>query len=274
MEEWHWRWQPLPLRLSMASSAAPPSPPASEPASSLSSSTPSPLLLSSPFPVRLLLVRHGESLYNARPESVAGRSDDVPLTPLGRMQAEALASRLRAAAYWPHLLLSSTAIRASATASILFPDGGWLRSEELLEQSQGEWTGQPRSAVHSPAVLEVMQRLNVDFAAPGGESIRHTGERAIREIHRRVQLWMEGEEHREEGGVDGGVDMHVLVVAHGMLIRAILFHLVGLRGSCVWRVGCANCSLTELLIDVGGVSLVRVNDHAHLAAVKAHAQRS
>ena len=230
------------------------------------------LLLSSPRPVRLLLVRHGESVSNVRPELIAGRSDDAPPTPLGRLQAEALAHRLQAESYQPHLLLSSTAVRALSTASILYPSLHWLTSDALLEQSQGQWTGQPRALVHSVAVVDSMRRLHVDFAAPGGESIRQVAERAVSDIQQRISGWKgrRGVEEEADGsagegdeGAVGGV-LDVLVVAHGMVIRALLFHLCGLRGDCVWRVGCANASLTELLIDDRGVSLVRLNDHAHV----------
>lgn len=233
--------------------------------SSLSTTSPLLLPLSSfltfPFPLRLLLVRHGQSVSNTRPDLIAGRADEVPLTPLGTLQCKALAARLHSTSYHPHLVLSSTAVRAIATTSALVPASHpVVTSPHLLEQSQGEWTGQPRARVYTSEVHDEMRRLHVDFAAPGGESIRQAGERALRVIWKEVAGYREG----EEGGKDNRRDaLNVLVVSHGMVIRALVFLLCGLRGEGVWRLGCDNCSLTELVVDSRGVALIRLNDHSH-----------
>ena len=234
------------------------------------SSPPISSFLTSRFPIRLLLVRHGQSSSNLRPDLIAGRSDSALLTPLGELQATALSSRLHAASYRPLLVLSSTALRATSTASLLYPDLPLIASSDLLEQSQGQWTGQPRLSVYTAEVRAEMRRLHVDFAAPGGESIRQAGERALRRIGEEVQRWKEGQAGREEGEEDqaGSRAVDVLVVAHGMVIRGLVFLLCGLRGDKVWRLGCHNCSLTELLLDERGGALERLNDHAHAEALQ------
>ena len=217
--------------------------------------------LTSPFPIRLLLVRHGQAATNLRPDLIAGRQDAAPLTAVGEVQARALAARLQSIPFVPHLLLSSTAERAAATARLLYPERTATLSAALVEQSQGRWEGRSRAFVHTSFVRAEMLRLNVDFAAPNGESIRQAAERALRDIMAHVQRW------RDTAAGSSGDGVDALVVAHGMVIRALLFALCGLRGDCVWRVGCHNCSVSEVHIDVVGVSLMRLNDHSHIDGI-------
>jgi broad specificity phosphatase PhoE len=185
----------------------------------------------------------------------------VALTELGTLQCKALAARLRSASYYPHLILSSTAVRAISTTSAVLPSHcHFTTTPHLLEQSQGDWTGQPRAGVYTSDVVDEMRRLHVDFSAPHGESIRQAGERAMRSIWNEVERYR-GE--RKDGGEKVEDALDVLVVTHGMVIRALVFLLCGLRGEVVWRVGCDNCSMTEVMVDSRGVRLIRLNDHSH-----------
>lgn len=226
-----------------------------------------PTLLTSPFPIRLLLVRHGESDSNTAPHLIAGQSNHVPLTTKGRQQAAALATTLQQRHYSPNLILASDAIRCQQTLQLLqlhTPHTPTHSSAQLREQSQGEWEGQPRALLHTAEVRAAMKQHHVRFSAAGGESIADTAQRAYAYIAQTIaQRAKEAESHSANGGMD------VLVVCHGQVIRGLVWLLCGVRDEYAWRLGCDNCSMTELHIDADGVRLVQLNDAAHLLSLPA-----
>jgi len=93
---------------------------------------------------RMLLVRHGQSEWNA-----LGRwqgQADPPLTPLGRQQARTAVERLGAV----DLIVSSDLDRALTTAAILAEGlgvGPVLVEPRLRERSAGEWSGLTRDEI-------------------------------------------------------------------------------------------------------------------------------
>jgi broad specificity phosphatase PhoE len=87
--------------------------------------------------MRLILVRHGETVWNAE-RRLQGHAD-APLSPRGIDQAQR-ASQFFADAPAPSLVLSSDLNRARHTAEILgFSDV--LTDERLREMDLGDWTG-------------------------------------------------------------------------------------------------------------------------------------
>ena len=221
--------------------------------------------MTSPYPLRLLLVRHAQSVSNTRPHLIAGRAESVPLTALGVEQAEALAASLQQADYTPHLALCSSAVRTTETIRRLLsrPAGSALlpcvTSPLLLEQDQGSSTGQPRAEVYTEEVRRRMREQHVDFKLAGGESIREAGQRALGFILKEAEIAARQRQSADE--------LRVLVVTHAMVIRGLLYLLLGLRGENVWRIACENCSLTELSLDSSGVSLLRLCDGRHIHAI-------
>ena len=217
--------------------------------------------LSAPFPVRLLLVRHGESESNAAPHLIAGQSTHVPLTVKGRQQALALATTLRQRRYHASLVLASDAVRCRQTLEALQldpPPRSLYTSPQLREQSQGQWEGLVRADVHTAEVKAAMRQHSVRFSVPGGESIADAAYRAYAFIMQAITREAPLIAAVDEAGVD------VLVVCHAQVIRGLVWLLCGVRDEYAWRLGCDNCSMTELHIDSEGVRLVRLNDAAHL----------
>ncbi len=94
---------------------------------------------------RILLVRHGESEWNA-----TGRwqgQADPPLTELGRRQARAAAANLGPV----DAIVTSDLERARVTAEILAGElgaGPLLLDADLRERDAGEWSGLTRSDIH------------------------------------------------------------------------------------------------------------------------------
>lgn len=203
--------------------------------------------------MRLLLARHGQSVSNAvrRFQGV----QDVPLSPLGLRQAEALGEALRrrrlAAIY------TSPLTRARRTAEIVAAGLSMpvVTVEDLRELSLGEWEGRTveeiRALPGDPYARWV--RDPVVGLPPGGEPLHAVQRRVVRAIEAIA------------AGHPNGDD--VLVVCHGGVISAFLAHCLGLPLSAIWRVTLSNGSLTE----VAPPRVLSVNDTAHLDGLDAPA---
>jgi broad specificity phosphatase PhoE len=150
-----------------------------------------------PF-VRLLLLRHGESTWNA-----LGRWQghaDPPLSTAGTAQARAAAPALTGFdAVW-----CSDLIRARQTAELCAPAGVTVRTDpRLRERDVGQWTGLTRDTIEGryPGWI-------TDGRRPAGwEPDERVAARAWRALRGVVAAL-------EPGG-------HALVVSHGGLIRAV-----------------------------------------------------
>ena len=196
---------------------------------------------------RLLLARHGQSVSNAvrRFQGV----QDVPLSELGRRQAEALGRRSRGGRSPP-----STRARSSGRAiPRRWPAVGLPAEvvEDLRELSLGEWEGctveEVRARPGDPYGCWV--RDPVGGMPPGSEPLP--------EVQARVLRALAAIERAHPNGDD------VLVVCHGGVIGAYLAHCLALPLSSLWRLTLSNCSLTE----VAPPRVLSMNDTAHLAGV-------
>ncbi len=151
-------------------------------------------------PARLLVVRHGESTWNAD-----GRwqgQADPPLSALGARQAEAAAGGLDepVAAIW-----TSDPARARRTAEIIagrLGAGAPRLEPRLRERDVGEWSGLTRAEIEDrwPGALAARR------TPPGWESDARLAERVVAALH--DIAW----------SADGTV---ALVVTHGGAIRTL-----------------------------------------------------
>lgn len=122
--------------------------------------------------LRLIVVRHGEAVGNLERQFIGSRDDG--LTPLGQMQAAAVA-----AAFKNHVvagLFGSPLSRAYSTAQVLAEVLGLaaIRDARLTEQHFGEWEGHLVAEPQAAVVTKGGNRwtdLDVDTAPPGGESL-------------------------------------------------------------------------------------------------------
>jgi probable phosphoglycerate mutase len=151
---------------------------------------------------RLLLVRHGQSTYNAQAR-LQGQADP-PLSEAGRREAELLGPAL--ARFPEDRVVTSDLRRARATAALLgypdaWPDARWR------EINAGEWAGRPLSDF--PSGSEPAWRGG-SLRAPDGESWDELQARVGDAVDELV----------EAGG-------SWLVVCHGGVVRAALSHVTG-----------------------------------------------
>lgn len=164
---------------------------------------------------RILLVRHGESEWNA-----AGRwqgQADPPLTELGRRQAKAAAAALGAV----DLVAASDLQRARLTAEIIADELGAspVRIDpDLRERDAGAWSGLTRAEIHErwpgylpddPVVRGALGPTD-GRRPPGWEPDEHLLARGLDAVHRLAST------------VDSGT---ALAVTHGGLVYALEAHL-------------------------------------------------
>ena len=149
------------------------------------------------------LVRHGETEW-AKLGRHTGRTD-IPLTELGRAQAESLAARLAGRPF--ALVLSSPLSRALETARLAGFADRVQTSDDLLEWDYGADEGRT-----TPEIRADRPGWSIWGDGPkDGETIRHVGTRADRVITLA----------RAQAG-------NVLVFAHGHVLRILAARWLGL----------------------------------------------
>jgi broad specificity phosphatase PhoE len=214
--------------------------------------------MTSRWPTILWLVRHGQSAGNVARDAahaeklvripVSGRDVDVPLSPLGQEQAQALGHWFSRSAERPDVLLSSSYLRSRQTATV-FRDAGGCRAdipicvdERLREKEFGVLDGLTTDGVGViyPEQAEFRRILGKFYhRPPGGESWADVILR-LRSLLDTVSL-----HHAER---------RVMIVAHQVVVLCLRYILESLDESeilAIDRTGdVANCSITEYRLDV------------------------
>jgi probable phosphoglycerate mutase len=176
-------------------------------------------------PLTLLLVRHGQSEWNAA-GLLQGQTPHVPLTRLGHVQATAAAAEV--AALGPGALLSSDLVRAVQTAEHCAAATGLMitTTAALREQGYGELEGRP-----SRELWDVVDWTDAHWSAPGGESLA--------ELHGRVEAFLKNLCAEPPADV-------IALVTHGDTIRAAQAVVAGLGPDAMPVVTPHNGTVTRL----------------------------
>jgi probable phosphoglycerate mutase len=210
-------------------------------------------------PVHVLLVRHGQTGWNAEGR-IQGHTD-IPLDATGRWQALQLARALHdepvAAVY------SSDLQRARQTAEPLCHARGlpMMLAPELRERAFGGFEGRTFAEleVTQPDEVRRWKQRDPDWGPPGGERLSEFFSRALQALERLVQ---------PHGG------QTVLLVTHGGVLdclhRAALS--LPLQAPRTWVLG--NAVVNRLLVHADGVSLLGWNDDRHLGVLASHDGRA
>lgn len=201
--------------------------------------------------MRILLARHGETPWNA--EGRYQGQEDIPLSPVGEAQAEALGRRLQEVRI--DRAVSSPLSRSFRTAQYaLGPERAPMLAADdgLKEIAHGSWEGLLSSEIHvqDPDLLRAWRETPHEVLMPGGESLQHVFDRAWPALARASQ------------GL--GLDDTLLVVAHDAVNRVILCHVLGIPFARLWTFRQAPTTLNLLEgPDVEHLEVVRLNDCAH-----------
>jgi phosphoserine phosphatase len=199
---------------------------------------------------RLLLVRHGH-VEGIDPARFRGR-EDLPLTPLGRRQAQATAQRI--AAHWRiGAIYSSPLQRCVATAAAIAAACSLPSTvlAALNDLDYGTWQGQTLAQVRTaaPELFERWHSAPHLMRFPGGESLQDLVARVASALSQVLA---------QHGG-----DTLVLV-GHDSVNRALLLQLLDQPLSAYWLLQQQPCGISEVAVDGAKVQVMRVNETAHL----------
>jgi len=200
-------------------------------------------------PVRLFAVRHGETEF-ARERRFAG-AREVPLTPRGRRQCEAVARALAGATV--SAIYASPLGRAQASAALIAaPHGLQVRTApSFREMAFGAWEGLTRAdvAVRFPDEFEAWRAAPDRVHPPGGDALDAVSARVA-------------------GGIAALCEAHegesVVVVSHAIVTRLIVLAALGLGPDRLWSVDASPAGITEIEYQDSWVTVHRMNTLIHL----------
>jgi|GEM_PF-2366946 len=199
------------------------------------------------------LVRHGQAFNTHRGEGEPYPANP-PLTPTGAGQAERLARRFAEISF--DRLFSSPMRRSIETAGYLAAAGG--KPIEILPGSH-EFRKQPGYWAWGGRILRERYpdlRVPTSFA----DTDWYYGEESVEEASRRADRLLATFAH------DGAAESpHIVVVTHGAFTRVVLARALGLDPRHFdRRVILDNTSITTLRFSASGVTVLSINDTAHL----------
>lgn len=176
--------------------------------------------------MRLLLVRHGQSKWNAE-RRLQGQAD-IGLSTIGEAQADQLQETILKIGF--SRAISSDLQRVQETARRI--GAGSARLEPgLREIDVGDWTGQQIDEIRSKDEESYLGWRAGLSTPPGGESWPEFVQRIVKTI-----------ETERTARCD-----NLLVVCHGGVIRAILQHYIGLEPAQIIPVAPASLSSLRLV---------------------------
>lgn len=199
---------------------------------------------------RFLIVRHGETPYNA-----GGRIQghlDIELTEKGLDQARLAALRLKDEKI--DIVYSSDLKRASATGEAIASHHNLpvLTTPLLREANLGEWQGL--------TIQEVAERYPEEHAAYSKDSItnRPSGAEHLEDVIARCRQFL-------DEVIAAHPDETVAVACHGGSVRGLLAAALDMGPELYRRVRVDNGSLTILELSPERTLVVTLNDTCHMA---------
>src|SRR6202044_3173074 len=186
--------------------------------------------------VRLVLWRHGQTLWNAE-HRFQGQSD-IPLDETGQAQAERAARLL--AALRPDAIVSSDLARATSTAAPLARLTGLevMLDKDLRERHGGCWEG-----LTDTEIRERYPQAHATWHPPDGEPSAAVADRVAAALQRAPATVA------ERGTARDGL---AVVVSHGAALRLGMSRLLGMPDELFGALGpLSNCSWSVLGLRYG-----------------------
>ena len=199
---------------------------------------------------KLILVRHGH-VEGISPERFRGRAE-LPLTELGRREAEITAVRI-AATWRPAAIYTSPMGRCVETGTAIGKPLGLSASAMpgLNDIDYGDWQGLTADEARArwPDELDTWYR-HPDWAAiPRGETLQQVLTRAVAALREVIR-------HHP--------DDTIVLVAHDSVNRVLLLHALELPLSRYWRFKQNPCCINELDLSADGFTILGINQTDHL----------
>jgi len=200
-----------------------------------------------------ILTRHGH-VDGIHPPRFRGRRE-IPLSPLGRKQANAVASRI--GQKWQVKAIYTSPMRRCIDTGAAIADACGVTPtvlESLFDLDYGSWEWKTYAEMEK----EFPETFTKWFAAPEqvrfprGESLQDLLARAadaIRVVHGRHP------------------DDTVVLVGHASVNRAILLQMLDQPSSAYWRLEQSPCTLNEFMVSGDRIRIDRMNDTSHLDGI-------
>jgi len=204
--------------------------------------------------MRILLARHGETPWNA--EGRYQGQEDIPLSPVGLAQAQALGERLRDVPITRAVASPLQRARHTAELALGQRDLPLTLDPGLMEIAHGTWEGLLASEIgeRDGELLRAWRDSPHEVLMPEGESLQHVFDRAWPALARAA------------AGL--GANDTLLVVAHDAVNRVLLCRILGIPLARLWGFRQAPTTLNLLEgDDVEHLEVVRLNDCSHHTAL-------
>jgi broad specificity phosphatase PhoE len=202
---------------------------------------------------RLLAVRHGATEWSQARRFAGSR--DVPLTALGRLQAEAVAQAL---AGTPAAAIYASPLERARTSAEVIAKPHRLEAvvePGFREMAFGAWEGLTRDELAARFSAEAAAWALTPHAVtpPQGE--------ALPAVDARVRAGLAAIIARHPGQT-------VILVSHAIVTRLIVLAALGLAPERLWSVDASPAGITEIEYQDGWATVHRMNTLAHLDGVR------
>ena len=187
--------------------------------------------------LKIFLLRHGETAYNADNNRYCGRTD-LPLTEKGIKQAKEVKRQLEGIEF--AAVYSSPLQRAFTTANIASGKEA-VKDERLIEADFGEWEGKTKEefiAENESLWLDWMKNPAIYRAGGTGESGAEIVARVDDFFQSLLQDYSEG---------------NIMVVAHNGINRLYMAHKLGMPLRNYRQLVQQNSSITCFTLDTNGI---------------------
>lgn len=194
--------------------------------------------------LKVILLRHGETPYNADGNRYCGRTD-IGLTEKGVAQAKKIFTALEGV----HIdaVYSSPLLRARKTAEIASANHAVITDQRLIEADFGLWEGKTKEEFNAENPLLWEQWMTDPTTARAGGTGETGGE-----IVKRVSDFFDTIYQKHDGQL-------IMVVAHNGINRLYLAHKMGMPLSHYRRFDMENSSITYFEMDENNFILKKLN---------------
>lgn len=191
------------------------------------------------------LVRHAESEANKSDKLIGEQNIHVKLSDLGELQARLLGRFFKKENFVFTQGFYSTAVCAKKTAKpfLKYTSSSidLAADESLLEQSAGDWTGQPKALYQQEDVKRALAEDNWGTMPPNGES-KHM-------VALRMKKWLMQQITANSNSKSAE---HILVFSHGLAIKYLLAELFDYPRETAYKnpeLAINNASITQICYD-------------------------
>jgi broad specificity phosphatase PhoE len=203
--------------------------------------------------LRLILVRHGQTAWNAGAdagEHFRGRID-VLLNELGRRQALEAGRRLASA---PIAAVYASPLRRALDTALPIAEAHGLPVhpfQGLLDIDYGDWGGLSHVAVAEkwPDLYALWRSAPQEVQIPGGEHLDDVRRRAMEGVSTLVQ--------RHDGEI-------IVLVGHQAVNKTLICALLGLGTEAFWRIRQDTGCINRFDYQAGVFSVLTLNETCHL----------